>query len=122
MTTRRDFIKKAGVAGSGLALGQLSPSIMTNPARKGEKVKLACIGIGFRGGEIIKELNKTGLAEIVALCDIDMGAKHTQEIAAMFPNAKQFQDFRKMFDSMGNQIEAVSIGIPDFAHYVVAVS
>lgn len=121
MTTRRDFIKKAGVAGSGLALGQLSPSIMTNPARKGEKVKLACIGIGFRGGEIIKELNKTGLAEIVALCDIDMGAKHTQEIAAMFPNAKQFQDFRKMFDSMGNQIEAVSIGIPDFAHYVVAV-
>ncbi|WP_273208684.1 Gfo/Idh/MocA family oxidoreductase [Runella zeae] len=119
MATRRDFIKKTGIAGTGLAFSQLSPGIITN--RKAEKVKLACIGIGFRGGEIIKELDKTGLAEIVALCDIDMGAKHTQEIAAKFPNAKQFQDFRKMFDSMGNQIEAVSIGIPDFAHFVVAM-
>jgi predicted dehydrogenase len=86
-----------------------------------EKVNLACVGIGFRGNEIIKEFAKTGLANVVALCDVDMGAKHTQEIMAMFPNARRFKDFRVMFDRMGNEFEAVTAGIPDFAHYPVSI-
>ena len=52
----------------------------TPTARKvkpGKKVRLACVGIGFRGGAIIKKFEETGLCDIVALCDIDMGAPHT---------------------------------------------
>lgn len=84
-------------------------------------MNLACIGIGFRGGEIIKELYKTGLCNIVALCDVDLGAKHTQEILNLFPDAKRFQDFRKMFDEYGNYFDAVSIGTPDFAHFAMTM-
>ena len=62
-----------------------------------EKVNIAFIGIGNRGGEIAKELYKTGLCNVVALCDVDMGAKHTQELISMFPKVPRYQDFRKMY-------------------------
>ena len=127
MVTRRNFLKKAGVAGAGLALGSIgSMSALSaesfrrvNGANK--KVNLACIGIGYRGGDIIKEFEKTGLANIVALCDVDMGAKHTQEIMGKFPNAKRFKNFREMFDKMGNEIEAVSVGTPDHSHFPICM-
>lgn len=82
-----------------------------------EKVNIACIGIGNRGGEIIKDLYKTGLCNVVALCDTDMGANHTLEIINQFTDAKHFHDFRIMFDKMANQIDAVCIGTPDHSHF-----
>jgi predicted dehydrogenase len=82
-----------------------------------ERVNLACIGIGNRGGEIINELYNTGLANVVALCDVDMGAPHTAKILEKFPDVPRFQDFRQMFDKMSNQIEAVSVGVPDHSHF-----
>ncbi len=55
---------------------------------------------------------------MVALCDVDLGGgEHTQKALAKFPNAKRFKDFREMFDKMGNEIEAVAIATPDFAHF-----
>ncbi|MDP4205098.1 MAG: Gfo/Idh/MocA family oxidoreductase [Bacteroidota bacterium] len=86
-----------------------------------EKVNLACCGIGNRGGEIIRELYNTGLANIVALCDVDMGAPHTQKTLQMFPNVPRFQDFRKMFDKMGNQIDAITVGVPDHSHFPITM-
>ncbi|MDR2473449.1 MAG: Gfo/Idh/MocA family oxidoreductase [Tannerella sp.] len=122
-TTRRDFLKTAGLASAGFALGGIKMDAASYGRIVGanEKVNLACVGIGFRGNEIIKEFAKTNLANVVALCDIDMGAKHTQEVISMFPNAPQFKDFRQMFDKMGNQFDAVCAGIPDFAHYPVTI-
>ena len=127
MITRRKFLKAGGLAGAGLLLDGLNPlSSMTAASQarvKGAngKVNLACVGIGNRGAEIIKDFNKTGLANIVALCDVDMGAPQTQEIMAMFPKAKRFKDFREMFDKMGNEIEAVCAGIPDHIHFPVCM-
>ena len=85
------------------------------------KVNLACCGIGNRGADDVKALYATGLANIVALCDTDMGAPHTQAVLKMFPNVPRFQDFRQMFDKMGKDIDAVSVGIPDFSHFPVAM-
>jgi predicted dehydrogenase len=126
MITRRSFLKANGLLTAGLALGSLDTAnaLAVSPASvKGanRKVNLACIGIGNRGAEIINEFDKTGLANIVALCDVDLGAQHTQAILTKFPKAKQFKDFRTMFDKMGNEIDAVSAGIPDFAHFPVAM-
>ncbi len=120
--SRRSFIRQSAITGTGLIL---LPSFLKASrgvvAAANEKVNLACIGIGNRGAEIIGELNKTGLANIVALCDVDMGAPHTAKIMAMFPKAERFQDFRTMFDKMGNQIEAVSIGVPDHSHFPITM-
>lgn len=118
--SRRNFVKQSFIAASAL---MLSNSVLgqVNLAAANERVNLACVGLGNRAAEIIKELYKTGLCNIVALCDVDLGAKHTQEILAMFPNAVKFKDFRVMFDKMSNQIDAVSIGTPDFSHFAITM-
>ncbi len=121
---RRDFLKKGLLAAGGISIipGEV---IFANAKKKSylpsEKVNLACVGIGHRGGEIAKALHATGLANIVALCDVDMGGKHTLELMEMFPDAPRFQDFRKMFDKTGNKIDAVSVGTPDFSHFPISM-
>ncbi|MCL1822277.1 MAG: Gfo/Idh/MocA family oxidoreductase, partial [Prolixibacteraceae bacterium] len=126
--SRRSFLKKT-LALSAMAI---APTIITRKAYgsfmpeipklgANERVNLACVGIGNRGSDIINDLYKTGIANIVALCDVDMGAKHTQGIINKFPDVPRFQDFRKMFDKMGNQIEAVSIGVPDHSHFPITM-
>ena len=71
-----------------------------------EKVNLACIGIGGQGGGIANTLFRTGHANVVALCDVNMGAKSTSGIMNKFPDAPKFKDFRKMFDKMEKDIDA----------------
>jgi predicted dehydrogenase len=116
---RRTFVRGLFAAGTATAL---SPSLLRAASTGGgEKVKLACCGIGNRGAEIIKELHATGLAEIVALCDTDMGAPHTLATLKKFPDVPRFKDFRQMFDKIGKDIEAVTAGTPDFAHFPLAM-
>nr|MBP6687145.1 Gfo/Idh/MocA family oxidoreductase [Lacibacter sp.] len=116
--SRRKFLRDALLASAAAATPGL---LMGRGFRSADKVNLACIGIGNRGAEIIQALYDTGLANIVALCDVDMEAPHTLAILKKFPNVPRFKDFRQMFDKMGNQIEAVSIGTPDFAHFPITM-
>lgn len=90
-------------------------------APTGDKVRLACCGIGNQGGLDIQLLYATGHCEIVALCDTDMGAPHTLGTLKQFPDIPRFQDFRRMLDKMGKDIDAVSIGVPDFSHFPIAM-
>ncbi|KAA6322137.1 Inositol 2-dehydrogenase, partial [termite gut metagenome] len=87
-----------------------------------KKINVACIGIGNRGEQIINDFEKTGLMNVVALCDVDMGAPHTRKIMGTYPKAKQFKDFRVMFDTIGNEIEAVSVAVPDHSHFPIAMT
>ena len=127
MITRRTFLKTSGLATAGLALGGLNElrSMTASSAAQvvgaNRKINLACVGIGNQGAGIMNEFDKSGLANFVALCDVDLGAPHTQEMLKKFPNAKQFKDFREMFDKMGNEIEAVAVAIPDFSHFAVSM-
>lgn len=121
MTTRRDFIKSAALASAGLAIGSVSNKMNAASYSRivgaNKKINLAHIGIGNRGWEIIEQFDNTGLANVVALCDVDLGAEQTKKALAKFPHARRFKDFREMFDKMGNEIEAVAIATPDFAHF-----
>jgi len=123
--SRRRFLRQTMILSAAAAL---SPGILMGMnkgdiklAGPNERVNLACIGIGNRGGEIILDLYKTGLVNIVALCDVDMGAPQTLAILKQFPDVPRFQDFRKMFDKMSNQIDAVTVGVPDFSHFPITM-
>lgn len=110
---------------AGLAMGGtshlLSAKSYSQVVGAGRKVNIAYIGIGNRGEQIISEFAKTNRVNVVALCDVDMGAKHTQKVMGMYPNAKRYQDFRKMFDEIGNQFEAVAIATPDHSHFAITM-
>lgn len=86
-----------------------------------ERLNLACIGVGGRGGSIVKSMHAEGLANVVALCDVNMGGKETAAIEKMFPDVPRFKDFRQLFDKMANQIDAVTIAVPDFSHFPIAM-
>lgn len=86
-----------------------------------QKVRLAAIGVGNQPWGDLQQFIKTGLCEVVALCDTDMGAKQTLKAIETFPKAARFQDFRKMFDAMENSIDAVLVGTPDFSHFPCAM-
>jgi predicted dehydrogenase len=111
----------AGIAAGGLDLGTLNAANQKKVVGANTRVNIAFIGIGNRGEQVLEDVDKTGLANIVALCDVDMGAPHTQKSIGNHPNARQFQDFRKMFDSMAKDIEAVFICTPDFSHFPIAM-
>lgn len=124
---RRKFIKNLIALGSltiipsHYVLGRTYSVKGNRPLPPSEKINLACCGIGNRGKEVIYNLYQTGLVNIVALCDTDMGAPQTEDVLRKFPDVPRFQDFRKMFDKMVNQIDAVSIATPDFSHFPVAM-
>lgn len=124
---RRMFLKAGAILSIAAVCPALWNSTFAAPLPKvrktpiGQKVKLACCGVGFRGADIITALDETGLCEVVALCDVNMGAPHTEKIMNKYPDVPRYQDFRKMIDKMKNQIEAVCIGTPDHSHFAIAV-
>ena len=111
------------LAGASLALGGVANAqdFVAKREKKAEKVKIAYIGIGNRGEQIINDFARTGMVEVTALCDVDMGAPHTQRVIAMYPKAKQFRDFRQMFDKASNLFDAVAIATPDHSHFPITM-
>ena len=134
MNKRREFIKKAS-ASIGLftivpahvlfkqnevrsASGDLIRKASYAPS---DKIDMVFCGIGFRGGRVLNSLYNTGLVNVVALCDVDMGAEHTKDNIKKFPKAKRYRDFREMFDKQVNDFDAVSVGTPDHSHFPISM-
>ena len=125
MSTRRDFLKGVGLATAGVTLNPGSVFAMTSKEAKkakGDKVKIAYIGIGNRGQQNIDEFARTNMVEVVALCDVDLQGKQCQKALKMYPNAKRFTDFRKLFDEYGDHFDAVAVSVPDHTHFVVCMA
>ena len=82
-----------------------------------EKINIAGIGVGGMGAGDIGAVAPGN--NIVALCDVDL--RHSADTFKRFPAAKQFRDFRKMFDSIEKEIDAVVVATPDHCHAVAAM-
>ena len=124
--SRSDFLKKSGLAAAGVMMGGMSGSSSLFAAEQQDKkerfarlgkVNIAWVGMANRGREVMREFERTGLANIVAMCDVDPKSKGSQESIKAHPDAKVYTDFRKMFDEMGNKFEAVVVETPDFSHF-----
>lgn len=137
--SRRDFIKKSALFGTLSFLP--SRIVLGNKSSEGiapsEKVNLAVIGVGNQGWSDLQILYRSGLCNVVALCDIDLEGKHTHVPRYIFGvtdklpplkegqqpperaphKAKSFTDFRVMFDEMADEIDAVLIATPDHSHF-----
>jgi len=82
-----------------------------------DKLNVAAIGCGGQGGA---DLNAAARTEnIVALCDVDE-ARAAQNYSR-FEKQPKYKDFRVMLEKEGKNIDACTIGIPDFMHATVAL-
>jgi predicted dehydrogenase len=112
--SRRRFLKAAGAS----SVYSLLPGRVLGA---NEKVNVAFIGCGGMGAGDAKSVFRTGLVNPVALCDVAMGSAHTAGIEEEFAGVPKFKDFRKMFDRLGKEIDAVTIGVPDHSHFPIAM-
>lgn len=112
---RRSFLKGAAAGGLGLLI--LKDSRLAFGYEANEKLDIAMIGCGGRGGANLK-----GVADqnIVALCDTNDNT--VAKAAENHPNATKFADFRVMLDTMGKSIDAVVVSTPDHTHAVAAMA
>jgi predicted dehydrogenase len=103
--TRRTFLTTAGATAAALAVG-------TRPARaqSPDKLRVALIGVGGRGGAQLKGL---GGEQVVALCDVNQDA--LDKAKALFPQARTFKDFRRVFDH-ANEFDAVAVSTAEHTH------
>lgn len=116
---RRNFIKTA--AGGAVAFS-IVPSFVLgrNHIPPSDRLNLASIGAGGKGkGDIINAYND-GANRVVAICDID--TERCKDVVKKFDDARFFEDFRKMFDTMASDIDAVTISTPDHTHAVIAMA
>src|SRR5438445_4456613 len=92
--SRRRFIKTSACLGAGYwALGGIAPR---ESRSANEKIQFACCGVGGKGTSDSQDAGRSG--DVVAICDID--DKNLALAAARWPNAKKYNDFRKMFEEM----------------------
>ena len=78
-----------------------------------DRINVACIGVGGKGDSDSNDAAHCG-GNIVALCDVDTNTLDHK--SKQFPNAKRFQDYRKMLEEMGKDIDAVTVSTPDHHH------
>lgn len=113
-TSRRKFLKTTAVVGAGYwAAGGIAPRASRSA---NEKVQFASVGVGGKGTSDSQDAGRHG--DMVAICDID--DKNLGLAAARWPNAKKYNDYRKMFEEMGKAIDAFTVSTPDHCHAVVA--
>jgi predicted dehydrogenase len=122
---RREFLKDTTLAGVGFWVAggvALAESKSAN-----EKLNFACIGVGGKGDSDSSHVARLG--NVVAICDIDdntlnkkANSKERRSGEQLFLKAKKYHDFRKMFDEMGKEIDAVTVSTPDHTHAIASVT
>ena len=111
LTDRRRFLKSTALTGVGVFVaGTAAAEDSKSP---NERIRFACIGVGGKGSSDSSDAKNAG--DVVAICDID---DNTLEKASSksFPKAAKYNDFRKLLDEVGKNIDAVTVSTPDHMH------
>lgn len=106
--SRRGFLKTTAVAAGSTVLGL--PALLRGQSLN-NKLDIAVIGCGGRGGSNLKEVAAT--ENIVALCDVN--ENNLNAAAAKLPGARKFTDFRKLYDEIKN-FDAVVVSTAEHTH------
>lgn len=109
--SRRTAIKTTAAIGATLYHGAAARTISAAESPN-EKLNVACIGVGGRGAANVKGLGRQNL---VAFADVD--ESRAGKAFEQHPQTRRFTDYRKLFDEVSNDIDAVAISTPDHSHF-----
>jgi predicted dehydrogenase len=118
---RRDFLKGGSVATLMTMLGGVELLAQTNtpaPAAAGPKIKVAVIGLGSWGREILNTLGRIPQADIAAICD--NYAASVRRAATSAPSATQTEDYKTILAN--KDIKAVVVATPTHRHKEVVLA
>src|SRR5512137_615303 len=101
--TRRQFLSRTMLAAGAATL---SFPYVGRVLGANDRINVACIGVGGKGDSDSSDAASCG-GTIVALCDVDK--RTLDKKAQQFPNAKKYNDYRKLLDELGKDIDAVTV-------------
>ncbi len=110
--SRRQFIRNSSIAAATFWIGSSAFGKGKSP---NDKLNIGIIGTANRAGSNISGVQHEN---IVALCDID--DNYLAEAASKFPQARTYNDFRKLLEQ--KDIDAVVISTPDHTHAVATAA
>jgi hypothetical protein len=141
--SRRRFLSRFGLGAAGLLILKDRGSLRGAPAN--ERINVALIGVGGRGRWFVDTIPR--MENVVAICDVNEQKiaetfKRWAELADRFATSPHewersaapafrrladqkvpsFSDFRKMFDKMEKQMDAVVVSTPDHTHAVASAA
>ena len=91
---------------------------MTLPQRlyagANDRMRVAFVGVGGRGRANFETINRSKAIDVVAICDVNQ--RSLDAVAQRVPEAKQFQDYRKMYDDLGDRFDAAVISTTEHTH------
>jgi predicted dehydrogenase len=115
---RRRFLQASAAASAGFWVSGSALAAADKEKSANDRLRIACVGVGGKGGGDSSQAGKVG--DVVAICDVDDNTLAGK--AKEFPKAQKFNDFRKMFDEMANQIDAVTVSTADHTHAPAAAA
>ncbi|MEH6679699.1 MAG: Gfo/Idh/MocA family oxidoreductase [Sediminicola sp.] len=115
---RRKFIQNVAATS---AVFSIVPSFVLgkNHVPPSDTLYVAAFGVGGRGAQVMTGLMATEKVKFVALCDVD--DRRAQESYALYPNAKRYKDYRKVYDKHLKDIDAIMVATPDHTHATISL-
>jgi len=104
--TRRKFLASSAA---------ITAPMFVRARNANEKLNIAVIGVADRGAANLDGVKHENIA---MLCDVD--DDRLSKAKSQFPNALGFTDYRKLFEKLDKQIDAVVVSTPDHSHCLPA--
>lgn len=116
-SSRRTFLKTSAVAAAGLTI--VPSNVISGLGHKAPSDKLNIVGVGV-GGMGFANLKNMESENIIGLCDVDWKYTSKNGVFDRFPKARKYKDWRKMYDEMSSDIDAVVVATADHTHAIIA--
>ncbi|MCX8156822.1 MAG: Gfo/Idh/MocA family oxidoreductase [Verrucomicrobiae bacterium] len=107
--SRRRFLRNASLAAATLTC----PGMLAAPGRS-QAVRVGCIGIGTRGGDLLNVLAGMNDVQVTAVCDVYGPHRQKGLERCNNPKARAYVDYRELLAD--KEVDAVVIATPDHWH------
>lgn len=112
--SRRRFLDTTGKAATALAaVSTFTPAVLAARSPS-NTIGVGCIGLGTRGGDLIKAVVKAPDVKVTAVCDVYGPHRQKGVERSQNPEVKAYVDYRELLADPN--VDAVVIGTPDHWH------
>jgi hypothetical protein len=114
--SRRAFLKGLGTAA--LAAPFISTGLIAKP--RSSVLRHASFGSSGMAMSDILQITRSPNVELVAVADVDLA--RTGEVRKRFPQARVYQDWRRLLDKEHKNLDSVNVSTPDHMHAPIAIA
>ncbi len=119
-TTRRQFLARSAAVVAAPLVVPASVLGKGKDVAPSERITMACIGVGGRGGSNLNTFKGNKKVQIVAICDVDDSHLKDGLRAAGLDRGAGYRDFREVIKR--DDIDTVMIGTPDHWHALITMA